>query len=200
MLVRNEKKKNLARKTTHHTNNQIPHCTHKLEHRKTSNTPENNFHVNHGAFGLRIIGTGSGCVVEGFQTGSAQNNGTKSKVAEYPGEHDGTAESLVVVGLLFFLGNNCDLLGGLHGELGKLRIILVVQIAVVLRNVDVDLTAGLEVRGGQFLGLVISLSTPCDIVGVAEGVDVEDIDVGWREQDVLNELEDVRRLYKIKFI
>lgn len=57
-----------------------------------------------------------------------------------------------------------------------------------MRNVDVDLTAGLKVRRGQFLGLVISLGTPCDIVGVAERVDVEDVDVGWGEEDVLDEL------------
>lgn len=43
--------------------------------------------------------------------------------------------------------------------------------------------------GGQLLGFVVSLGTPCDIVGVTEGVNVEDVDISRCEQNVLNELE-----------
>jgi hypothetical protein len=58
-----------------------------------------------------------------------------------------------------------------------------------LWDVDVDLAAGLEVGRGQLFGFVVSLSTPCDVVGVTESINVENIDVGWREQDVLDELD-----------
>lgn len=57
-----------------------------------------------------------------------------------------------------------------------------------MRDVDVDLAAGFEVRGREFLGLVVAFGPPCYVVGVAEGVDVEDVDVGWGEEDVLDEL------------
>jgi hypothetical protein len=83
--------------------------------------------------------------------------------------------------LLFFLGNDLNLLWGLLGELGDFGFVLSVQITVILGDVNVDLATGLEVSGGQFLGLVISLSTPGYIVGVTEGVDVENVDVGRRE-------------------
>lgn len=65
-----------------------------------------------------------------------------------------------------------------------------VQVAVILRDVDINLTAGLQVSRGQFLGLVISLCTPGDIVSVTEGVDVENVDVGRGQEDVLDELEE----------
>lgn len=182
---------------TYHPNNQVPHRTDELEARQTSNTPKNDLHVDQGALALRGVFAiaGRGCVVESFETGSAQDHGTQSEVTEDPGEHDSTTESLVVVCLLFFLGDNLDLLRGLHGELGELGFVLGIKVTIVLGDVNVDLATGLEVGRGQFLGLVISFGTPGDIVGVTEGVDIEDVDVGWREQDILDELD---MLVKVK--
>ena len=56
---------------------------------------------------------------------------------------------------------------------------------------DVDAAGGFDGGGGELGGLVVAFGAPGDVVGVAEGVDVEDVDVGWGEQDVLYELEEV---------
>ena len=50
-----------------------------------------------------------------------------------------------------------------------------------------DFAAWFEVCRGQFLGFVVAFRAPGDVVGVAEGVDVEDVDVGGCEEEVLNE-------------
>ena len=85
------------------------------------------------------------------------------------------------------MGIDCfDFLGGFGGEEAKFRIILVVQIAVVLGSLELYLTAGFDVRGGEFLGFVIAFGSPRDVVSVAEGIDVQDIDVGWGEEEVLD--------------
>jgi len=57
-----------------------------------------------------------------------------------------------------------------------------------LRDVDVDFAAGLEVGDFEFWGFVVTFGAPGDVVGVAEGVDVEDVDVGGGEKEVLEEL------------
>lgn len=64
-----------------------------------------------------------------------------------------------------------------------------VKITIILRDVDVDLATGLQSRRRQLLGFVVALGTPCDVVGITEGVNVENVDVGWGEEDVLDELE-----------
>ena len=43
-------------------------------------------------------------------------------------------------------------------------------------------------RGWELLRFVVAFGAPGDVVGVAEGVDVEDVDVGRGEEEVLNEL------------
>jgi len=50
---------------------------------------------------------------------------------------------------------------------------------------DVDTAGWFEVGGGELGGLVVAFGAPGDVVGVAEGVDVEDVDVGRGEEDVL---------------
>ena len=40
---------------------------------------------------------------------------------------------------------------------------------------------------GQLGGFVVAFGAPGDVVGVAEGVNVEDVDVGWGEEEVLDE-------------
>ena len=50
---------------------------------------------------------------------------------------------------------------------------------------DIDTAGWFEVGGGELGGLVVAFGAPGDVVGVAEGVDVEDVDVGRGEEDVL---------------
>jgi hypothetical protein len=80
--------------------------------------------------------------------------------------------------LPFFFGDDPDFLGWLLGEFREFGFVLRVEIAVILGDVDVDFAAGFDGCGAKFFGLVITLCTPCDVVCVAKGVDVEDVDVG----------------------
>ena len=63
-----------------------------------------------------------------------------------------------------------------------------VEVAVVLRDVDVDFAAGFKVCDFEFGGFIVAFGSPGDVMGVAEGVDVEDVDVGGGQQEVLEEL------------
>ena len=63
--------------------------------------------------------------------------------------------------------------------------VLGVEICVVGGDVDIDFATGFESCGRQLLGFVIALSSPGDIVGVAEGVDLQGADVGGEEGEVL---------------
>jgi len=83
-----------------------------------------------------------------------------------------------------------DFFGRLFGNLAHLGFVLRVQVAVVLRDVDVDLAARLEIGDLEFRGFVIAFGAPGDVVGVAEGVDVEDVNVGGGEEKVLEELRE----------
>lgn len=83
-----------------------------------------------------------------------------------------------------------DFFGRLFGNLAHLGFVLRVQVAVVLRDVDVDFTAGLEVGDFEFWGFVVAFGAPGDVMGVAEGVDVEDVDVRGGEEKVLEELRE----------
>ena len=137
-----------------------------------------------------ILGLAAGgrCLVERFQTSCTQHNSTKCKIAEYPCQHDGTTESFVVICLTVLFRNDLDLFWRLHRKLGKFGFILCIEVAVILGNVHVHLATGFEGCRWQLLGLVIALGTPGDIMGVAEGVDVKDVDVGRGQKYVLNEL------------
>jgi len=64
-----------------------------------------------------------------------------------------------------------------------------VQITIILGNVDIDLATRLQSCRRQLLGFVVALGTPRDVVGITEGVDIENVDVCWGEEDVLDELE-----------
>lgn len=170
---------------THHSNNQIPHGTRELENRNGSYTPQNNRHIDCCPLVLRLFLI---IAAELIQARGTQDNGSESEVAKHPRQHDGTSESLVIVGLP--LGFRCHflLLGWLVREFHQFGLVLRVQVAVVLWDVDIDLAAGFQVSRRQFLGLVIALGTPCDIMGVTERVDVQNVDVRGGEQDVLDKL------------
>ena len=84
--------------------------------------------------------------------------------------------------------HDLDFLGGLGGDDAHLGVVLVVEVAVVLGDGDVDLAVGLQLHARQFLGFVVALGTPGYVVGVTEGVYVEDVEVGGGEEEVLDEL------------
>ena len=65
-----------------------------------------------------------------------------------------------------------DFFGWFLREFREFRVVLRIQVAVVLGDVDVDFSARFQVRGGQFFGFVVAFRTPCYVVGVTEGVDV----------------------------
>lgn len=111
-------------------------------------------------------------IIEAVQASRVEDDRSERKVTEYPGQHDSASEALVVICLLFLFRDDIDFFGWFRGEYCEFCVILCVQVAVVLRDVDVDLSAWFEIRRGQFLGLVVALCAPCDVVGVAEGVDV----------------------------
>lgn len=123
-----------------------------------------------------------------LHTRGIKHNRSKRKVAKHPHQHDGTPETLVVVCLALFFRDRFFLLWWFDGEFGEFRFVLRIEVAIVLGDVDVDFAAGFEVCGGQFFGFVVAFRAPGYVVGVAKGVDVEDVDVGWGEEDVLDEL------------
>lgn len=67
-------------------------------------------------------------------------------------------------------------------------IVLRVKVAVVLGNADVDFASGFKVNLFQFRRFVVAFGAPGDVVGVAEGVDVKNIDVRRCKEEVLDEL------------
>ena len=92
---------------------------------------------------------------------------------------------------MFFLLAD-DFLGGdvFRAEAAEFGLVLRIQVGVVGGDGDVDFATGFEVRRGQFLRFVVAFRAPGDVVGVAEGVDVEDVDVGGGEEEVLHERGD----------
>lgn len=91
------------------------------------------------------------------------------------------------------LGDDLFLLDGFGGDDAHFGVVLGVEVAIVLGDGDVDFTAGFKVRRGEFGGFVVAFGAPGYVVGVAEGVDVEDVDVGWGHEEVLDELFSVVR-------
>lgn len=126
---------------TYHSNDQKPHCTDEPEQGQAGDTPQHDGHVDDASLLgiIFVVGTYP------LQPGGTQYDGAESKVAEDPSEHDGTSETLVVVFLFLRLRDDTGLLGRLGGELGELGFILGVEVAVVLGDFDVDLSAWFEI-------------------------------------------------------
>ena len=81
---------------THHPNNQIPHGTRELENRNGSYTPQNNGHIDCCPLVLRLFLV---IAAELIQARGTQDNSSESEISKHPRQHDGTSESLVIVGL-----------------------------------------------------------------------------------------------------
>ena len=86
------------------------------------------------------------------------------------------------------LTDNFRLLGRFGSDSTHLSIILCVKIAIILRDVDINFAAWFQIGGWKLLGFVIALGTPSNVVSVAESVDVEDVDVGRCEEEILEKL------------
>ena len=173
-----------VRTETHQTKDQEPRSAYKPECGQTSHTEKNNLHVNNGPLLLVLIG------IRGVQVVDirAEDGSCKRQVREYPYQNDAAPEALVVVRLLVLCGEDLDFLRRFLRDDLHLLVVLRVQVTVIIGNVDVDFPARLEVDAGELLRLVVSFRTPRDIVCVAEGVDVEDVEICGRQEEVLYEL------------
>lgn len=76
--------------------------------------------------------------------------------------------------------------GVFGAESAEFGLVLRIEIGVIGRDRDVDFAAWLEIRRGELLRRVVAFGAPGDIVRIAEGVDVEDVDVSRGQQEVLN--------------
>jgi hypothetical protein len=185
-----EREISLSRSNTpEHPHNQEPTSANKPNPTEDRNTIQHNTHVNRSALLLSLVSRliRAATNVNAINTSSIEDDSRERKVAEHPREDDGGAETLVIILVLLLRGDVT--LGSLPFRLesAEFRLVLGVEVGVVGGDCDVDLAAGFYVCRGQFLGLVVALCAPGDVVGVAEGVDVEDVDVGGGEEEVLQE-------------
>ena len=169
---------------TYQSHNQKPHSPYKPEKRQSSHTPQYDSHINRIPIRLGTLRINR----NPLQTTRTQHQSTKRQIRKDPHKHDCAPKALVIILLLLRRGNSLDFFGSFDGNHAHFGIVLVVEVTFVLRDVDVDFAARFEGCGGEFFGFVVTLCAPGDVVGVAEGVDVEDVDVGWSEKEVLNEL------------
>lgn len=164
---------------THHSYNQKPHCSNKLDQRQSGNTPQNYRHVDVSPLGVSVRCRSAGVKI--LQSSGAQDDSAECKVAENPHQDDTTTESLVVVFLFLCIRNYAHFFGRFRCECRQFDIVLRIQIASILRNTNVDFSTRLDRSGREFFCLVVSFGTPCDIVSVAKGIYVEHICISRRE-------------------
>ena len=122
-----------------------------------------------------------------IDTADIEYHSSKGQVAEHPSEDDGRAETLVIV-LVLLLGGDVALRClplGLEGT--ELGLVLSVKICIVGGNGNLDFATWLEGYGGEFFGFVITFGAPGDIVGVAESVHVQNVDISRSKKEVLQE-------------
>jgi len=175
--------------TPEHPHDQEPASTNEPDAAEDRNTVQHDAHVDGGALllGLVVGLVGGPADVDAVDAAGVEDNGREGEVAEHPGKDDGGAETLVVVLVLLLRGDVALGSFPFGGEGAQLGLVLGVEVGVVRGDRDVDFAAGFDVCRGQLLGLVVSFRTPCDVVGVAEGVDVEDVDVCGCQKEVLYE-------------
>ena len=175
--------------TSEHPHDQEPTSANESDATEDSDTVQHDTHVNGSALLLGLICGLVGGAADGnaVDTAGVQNDSRKGEVAKHPGEDDGGAETLVIVLVLLLWGNVALGSFPLGSEGAELGLVLGVEVCVVGGDCDVDFAAGFDVGGGQLFGFVVSFCAPCDVVGVAEGVHVEDVDICWRQKEVLQE-------------
>ena len=178
-----------ASNTPENPDNQEPASANKPDRTQRRNTVQHDSHVNGSALLLGLVGrlVRRAADVDSIDAARVQHDGREGQVAEHPGEDDGGAEPFVVVLVLFLRGDDAFRGFPFGGEGAEFGLVLGVEVCVVGGDVDVDFAAGFDVGGGQLFGFVVALCTPGDVVGVAEGVDVEDVDVCRSEEEVLQE-------------
>jgi len=168
---------------THHPNDQEPHRANKPDQTQHRHAPQHHSHINRRAIRRRRVRHR-----HRRRPRRAQHHRTKRQVRKHPHQDNRAPETLVVVLLFVLCGDDLDFLGCLGGNDAHFGVILIIEVAVVLGDGDVDFTVGLELHAGQFLGFVVAFGAPGDVVGVAEGVNVEDVEVGGGEEEIMDEL------------
>ena len=159
-----------------HAHDQEPHGTDELERRKSGDGPQDDGHVDGTLRG--VVGIG----LKALQAPCAEDDGHEAEVAHDPEEYDARTEALVIILLLLARRRDSLLDGCFDHNLPHLSLVLGIEIRVVRRDVDVYLATRLEVGGRQLLSFVITFCTPCNIMGITEGVDVENVDVSRGEE------------------
>lgn len=134
------------------------------------------------------------CVVsrQAVQSCGVQDASRECEVRKHPHKDDAGPESSVVVLLLLRLTRHLLLFHWLDREGVHLELVLLIEIFVIRGNVHVGFAidrGDCTILDGR--GDVGALGTPRDIVCVTKGVDVEDVNVGGREEEVLDELENL---------
>ena len=130
---------------------------------------------------LEVEVVGDVLAVVGLGDGHGQHG-----IGDHPGDDHVGAHGAVVVFLLLVLGD---------ALLGDLEAVAQVPQGFVIAAVDVELLAGhfefddfvALAAGGAEVGVddVVAFGAPGDVVGVAEGVDLEGADVGGEQGEVL---------------
>lgn len=170
------------------SDNQEPHGSYKLEATQGGNAPENNSHVNVGPLCLLCFLILLITRRDPLQASRAQNHGRESKVGNHPDEHDAGTHTSVVVHLFFLQQRRRRLrfyFLVLYAEDRNLSLVLRIQITLVGKVRFALAIFGVD--GWQLLHLVITLRTPRHVMGVAKGVDVENVGKGWSQEHVLKE-------------
>lgn len=160
---------------TYQPDNQEPHRSTEPEKRQPRHTPKHYTHVD--CTPLRPVGLIL-ADLHSLQTARTQYDSCEGEITKHPDQHNSTSETLIIVFLVFGFRNNLYFLWSLHCNDTHLGVVLGVQVAIVLGDIDVHLAAGLEVCRGQLFSFVVSFRAPCYVVCVAESVDVENVDVG----------------------
>lgn len=166
--------------TSEHPNNQEPDAADPSDCAKENDTVEHDTHVDSAPLSLLVV-----VHVDPLQATSVEYHSRQDQIAEHPADDDSGSETLVII-LMLFLSRG-DLLGWcpLGRKDPQLVLVLAVQVMIVSRNSHVDLAAWFCGGTAELLWLVIALGSPCDVVGIAKGIDVEDVDVGRGQEEVL---------------
>jgi hypothetical protein len=100
----------------------------------------------------------------------------------HPGQLSWVCPDLLLQLYLHTSLHSCHLLwcAWLHDILG-------VQVCAVSRYGEVYCATCILCNCGEFLRLVVTFGTPCDVVRVTERVDIDNVDVSWGQEKVLQE-------------
>ncbi len=173
---------------THDPMNLIPHSTHELERGQPRNTPQNNQQIRLNLSTLGLSSNRRRTNLQPRQSPRIQNDRYECSITKHPHQHHIRPKCLPVPFINILRFSNLRFFNSFGGEFLQRRLVELIKVGVV--------EAGLLVRfalcvyrccfkGRRF---IVTFCAPGYIVRVAEGVDVDDVCVGWGEEEVLQGL------------